>query len=1054
LCLILLSLLVIGLPLTAAAQTDTGRVTGVVTDTTGGVLPGVTVTAKGATPGAGHSTVTDANGRFTIEKLAPGPYTLTYELAGFATQTANVVVVVGQPVTVETKLAIGGRTEAIQVTGSLIPRPTLEAMSPVTTLEVEELTYRGITRVEDLLTTLPQVFASGQNSNVSNGSNGTATVDLRGLGSSRTLVLVDGRRIGAGDTGNPAPDLNFIPSALVKRVDVLTGGASATYGADAVAGVVNFVLDRDFTGFRGGVEYSAYQHNNSNTLAQSMNAAKGFSYPSGNIWNDGPSDFNIALGGKFGDGKGHATFYLDYRTNNAITKDQRDYSNCSILGGETMSGPTCSGSATWQYGRFQVTPKAGGASTIYVLDGTTGLMRLRTSADVYNYAPVNFMQRPDKRWAGGSFINYEWNKHLGMYGDVMVMEDKTDAQIAPSGDFNNTNQVNCNNPMLSAQEVTLLCTNMGYASTDIANVLIGRRNVEGGGRVSHLEHIDMRYNAGVKGEINNVFKYDVYALQSTVHAPNTYANDFNKNAIQNALLVTGTPGQPSTWKCTNDTANCVPWNVFSLNSVSPASLAYLSLDEAQNTGTRTRVVSGKITGDLKDYGIASPMATEGIKIAVGTEYRQEYMFVHSDIAFEQALGAGSGGPQKSIEGTYSVKEIFGEALIPLVQDRPFMKDLSLEAGYRLSDYSSTGSHSTYKLQASFAPTPDVKVRVGYNRATRSPNISELYYPQALGLGGSGDVCAGAHPTKTAAQCALMGVSSALYGSITPNPANQYNTLGGGNPNLSPEVANTWTGGLVVTPRKFLPGFTAALDYYNIKINQTIGTLGSLDIQNQCAATGNAYLCGLIHRDSYGSLWLTNDGYSITTNLNVGQLRRQGLDVNATYTRPMPHDLGVFSVNFIGSYLMNAEINTGLYSYDCAGYYGNTCDPGSAPFPKWRHLARFSWETPWRVTVSVGWRMINGEAIDESSPNTALANPADMPLQIANGIATIPAYHYMDIGATWKIRKGITFIAGVNNVLDKEPPFAPGQTPWDYAVGFYGTYDALGRYIHTSLQFTF
>ena len=227
-------------------------------------------------------------------------------------------------------------------------------MSPVTTLEVEELTYRGINRVEDLLTSLPQVFVA-QNSSVSNGATGTATVDLRYLGTNRTLVLIDGRRMASGDAFSTAADLNFIPSALVKRVDVLTGGASSTYGADAVAGVVNFVLDRDFTGFRGGVEYSGYQHNNSNALADSINAAKGFSIVKGSRWNDGPIDFNLAFGSKFADGKGHASFYLDYRKTDSINKDQRDYTNCSVLGfGAT--GPVCGGSGTWPYGRFIVSP--------------------------------------------------------------------------------------------------------------------------------------------------------------------------------------------------------------------------------------------------------------------------------------------------------------------------------------------------------------------------------------------------------------------------------------------------------------------------------------------------------------------------------------------------------------------------------------------------------------------------------------------------------------------------------------------------------------------------
>jgi outer membrane receptor protein involved in Fe transport len=365
---VLVALMVLALPLAAAAQTGTGRVTGVVNDATGAVLPGVTVTIKAeGVAGAVRSTVTDAAGRYEFTDVAPGGYTVSFELAGFARQTSTVSVSAGQALTQDTKLQIGGQTEQIQVTGSLIPRPTLEAMSPVTTLDVETITYRGMTRVEDLLQSLPQVFAA-QNSTVSNGASGTATVDLRYLGTNRTLVLIDGRRMSSGDAFATAPDLNFIPSALVKRVDVLTGGASSVYGADAVAGVVNFVLDTDFEGVRGGVSYSAYQHNNRNALADKINAAKGFDILKGNVWDSAPTDFNVALGGKFADRKGHASVYLDYRTTDAITKGRRDYTNCSVLGGMTLNGPTCGGSGTWQYGRFDVYSPDFSTSKSYVLD--------------------------------------------------------------------------------------------------------------------------------------------------------------------------------------------------------------------------------------------------------------------------------------------------------------------------------------------------------------------------------------------------------------------------------------------------------------------------------------------------------------------------------------------------------------------------------------------------------------------------------------------------------------------------------------------------------------
>ncbi len=1059
----LLLLLVVGLPLTAMAQTGTGRITGVVTDSTGGVLPGVTVSVKGP-DNAVRSTVSDSNGKYIIEKLAPGTYTLTFELAGFATQSSTIVVAAGQAAAVETKLQIGGRVEAVQVTGTLIPRPTLEAMSPVTTLEVEELTYRGINRVEDLLTTLPQVFVA-QNSSVSNGASGTATVDLRYLGTQRTLVLIDGKRMAQGDAFSTGADLNFIPSALVKRVDVLTGGASATYGADAVAGVVNFVLDRDFTGFKGGVEYSGFQHNNSNALADSINAAKGFSIVKGSRWNDGPIDFNIAFGAKFADGKGHASYYLDYRKTNSINKDQRDYTNCSV--GTLYASPACGGSGTIPTGQFIVYPNTDADGNLivpdtsggtYTLDPTSGALRARTAADVYNYAPKNFMQRPDKRWAGGAFINYDMNKYMTLYGDVMFMDDTTDAQIAESGDFGNTSQVNCNNPLLTPAEVQAFCTGAGYGLNDIATVVILRRNVEGGGRVSHLNHTDLRFSTGIKGTLNNVWSYDVYGLQSSVRSPQTYSNDLNVNRLQNSLLVTTDPvsGQPV---CTDTTgATCVPWNIFELGHVTPAALAYLNLDEALDSGTRTRVFNGTLKADLKDYGIVSPMATEAVKVAFGGEYRQEYLFVRSDYPFENALGAGSGGPTNSIEGTYSVKEFFAEGLIPIVQDKPMVKDFSLEAGIRESNYSSTGTHATYKLQVSWALTPDFKVRAGYNRATRSPNISELYTPQGIGLGGSEDLCAGQFslgetPSASQAQCVLLGVPANRYGTVATNPAGQYNTLGGGNPNLSPEVANTWTAGAVITPRKFLPGFTATFDYYDIKINGTIGSYGSSDIQNVCANTGNPTMCGFIHRDQFFTTWLQTTGYIQTLNLNVGALQSRGLDVTASYTRPMPGDLGAFSVNLIGTYLLKSYVDTGLFSYDCVGLFGNIC---GVPTPKWRHLTRFSWETPWKVTISAGWRFIGPVMEDSGSSQINLANPTRFARLEANGnmAANIPSFSWLDFGVQWKITKNITFIGGVNNVLDKEPPLGIGSSPNDYGAGFYNTYDSLGRYIHTGFQFTF
>jgi iron complex outermembrane recepter protein len=1025
----------------------TGSIEGRIIDETKAPLPGVTVEATSPNLQVPKVIASDPQGKFKVILLPPGTYAVRFTLAGFATQEqANIAVGAGQVVTLQVQMRSAFKEE-VAVTGTLIPRPTLEAMSPVTTLDVEDLSYRGITRLEDLLTSLPQVFAA-QNSTVSNGSSGTATVDLRYLGTERTLVLIDGRRMSSGDAFATAPDLNFIPSFLVKRVDILTGGASATYGADAVAGVVNFVLDKDFEGVRAGVNFGCYEHNNDNKTWEAMDAKKGFTAPTGQAWDGGSLDAYVALGGKFADGKGSASAYIDYRKTAGLLKNRRDYTNCSVVGlGAT--GPACGGSGTWPGGRFLVFDSKYNQLGDYTLDtsGPGNTLRKRTSADVFNYAVYNWMQRPDQRFTAGGFVNYEWNKHAQGYVEVMLMNDYTDGQIAPSGDFNNTTLVNCNNPMLSADEVQKFCTNAGLGPNDIANVTIGRRNVEGGPRDSRMTHTDFRLVAGLKGEITKAWSYDVYGLDAEVKSPQEYANDLNTNNIQDALIVDGNPNDPSTWHCRSGNPGCVPWNIFKVGGVTQAALAYLSLPEVLNSGTKTQVLSGKVTGDLKDYGIAFPSASEGIRIALGTEYRKEFLFVHPDLAFQTALGAGSGGPTLPVDGMYSVKEAFAEALIPIVQGARGAKDLSLELGYRYSDYNINGSHPSWKVQGTYAPSADFKLRAGINRATRAPNVQELFTPQGLGLGGATDPCSGPTPAFTQAQCAFTGVTAAQYGHVLPNPAGQYNTLSGGNPNLAPEIADTTTYGIVITPSG-LPGFTAAFDYYKIKIKDTIASLGADDILKQCATTGAPALCALIHRDVAGTLWLFQSGYTMTTNANIGNRESEGVDVNLTYSLAAGKSL--FGFNVIGTYLMTSSINTGLYQYDCVGYFGNQC---GVPNAKWRHLARFSWEIG-NLVLNLGWRMVGAVTVDAASSNPALADPGTIPTYKLNGSYHYPAYHYVDLAASFKITKGTRFTLGVNNIADKEPPLGAGFSPNDYGTGFYGTYDPYGRYIHSSITFSF
>ncbi|HWU04078.1 MAG TPA: TonB-dependent receptor plug domain-containing protein, partial [Novosphingobium sp.] len=344
--------------------------------------------------------------------------------------------------------------QTIVVTGTRISNPNLKSAAPITAISNMDIKMAGTSRVEDILNQLPQVFAA-QSSALSNGATGTAEVNLRNLGSKRTLVLVNGRRLMPGDPGSSAADINFIPASLVKRIDVMTGGASATYGADAVAGVVNFVIDKDFTGFRVDVNDGMYQHNNGSGMVQSLMNARtasglsGYDYPQGNRLDGNSVDATISFGTKFADGDGHLMAYFGYRKQNAVTQKSRDFSGCTIQN-KSATALQCGGSATSANGNALFFPAGAGVTSSTFGTLGNGTISTVNAPSRYNFAPTNYFQRPDQRYTAGLFADYEVNSAIHPYLEFMFMDDQTVAQIAPSGDFGNTLTINCNNPMLSA----------------------------------------------------------------------------------------------------------------------------------------------------------------------------------------------------------------------------------------------------------------------------------------------------------------------------------------------------------------------------------------------------------------------------------------------------------------------------------------------------------------------------------------------------------------------------------------------------------------------------
>jgi outer membrane receptor protein involved in Fe transport len=967
----------------------------------------------------------------------------------------------------------------IVITGTRIPQPNLTSASPVTVISSQEVKLQGTTRTEDLINSLPQSFAA-QGSNVSNGSTGTATVNLRGLGSVRTLVLINGRRLMAGDPRVPVPDINFVPSALIKRVDVLTGGASSVYGADAVAGVVNFIMDTNFRGLRVDAQASTFwhhQHTNDDVL--NANAARGFRPPRGDSVNGGTQDIAAAFGAGFDDNRGSILAYATYRKQDPVLQSSRDYSFCSLTArpapvpsGSPPRSVNCGGSATSNIATI-ITSGASGTSTFFVTDQGT----LSPGFVPFNFAPYNFFMRPDERYTLGAFAEYEISPGAKPYLEAMFMDDTSVAQIAPSGDFFNTGSLNCDNPLLTAQQLSIIC-GPGNTFVDQFGVTrgiayVGRRNVEGGGRQDHTEHLDYRIVGGVRGDLLRGLSYDAYYQFGTTRFTQNFINDMSVTRLGRALDVILDPrqdsptfGQPVCRSAVQGIdAACVPYNIFAAGGVTQAALNYLQVPGFSRGNVDETIANANFTVEGGEYGIQTPWSDRGVGLNVGAEYRKEALDFRVDQAFQSGDLSGQGGPINSVAGHFDVRELFTEVQLPIVS-HSFFEELTLGAGYRYSDYKVGGHHfstDTYKLSLEFAPIRDVRLRGSYNRAVRAPNVVELFAVQAVGLAGTADPCAGQAPSASLAQCQLTGVSAAQYGHVAANPAGQYNAFAGGNPELAPETANTYTVGLVLQPR-FIPGLALTADYFDIKVADVIGVIGFNTIMTQCLTTSDPFFCSRIHRaNGTGSLWLpvanvANGGFIVDTNSNLGSLRTRGVDVNGSYSRRLG-GMGTLNLSMVGTYLKDLILNPfGDIKFNCASFYGLQC---GTPNPKWRHKLRIGFTLPNGIGISGQWRYFSSVKDDTLSSDPDLkdtANPARPFDQKLN------AKSFFDLALTARLADRYNFRLGVNNLLDTDPPLASNTASGPYGARtappfgngntYPQVYDSMGRFLFAGVTVDF
>jgi len=654
----------------------------------------------------------------------------------------------------------------------------------------------------------------------------------------------------------------------------------------------------------------------------------------------------------------------------------------------------------------------------------------------------------------------------------MFMDDQTTAQIAPVP-WGVTVAVQCNNPLLSAQEVQVICTDAGYGpgtenptATANPNVVIAKRNVEGGPRTYSLHHEQFRFVTGLKGDLGQGWQYDIYGQYSATYYSQEFTNTLNLDKLTNALNVVTDPvtGQPV---CAVG-APCVPYNVWKPGGITQDAQNYVRSLGLLNGNTSEQVVSGQVTGNLGQYGAKFPWAHDGVGVALGGEYRRETLDTQPDETFINGTNAGQGGATPAQHGAFDVKELFIESNVPIVQDMPYAKNVAINLGYRFSSYILAGDTNAYQIQGDWAINDYVRIRGGYNRSVRAPNILELFSPQNIQLDGSTDECTylinpdGSHtPIRfTPQQCLNTGVPLVRYGTLLGNVASQYFGKLGGNPLLKPESSNNYTIGVVFTSQNLIPGaLSASMDYFNLKINNVIQTFGADYILDQCAITGQAGFCNAVHRSPTTlSLWQGNgtgpdQGYIDDTLANQGYLATSGIDFALSYKIPFTAvglpNYGILALTFLGTYTAQYNIESAGTVTDCLGLYGPICQGGSSPMtgplPTFKSTTRLTWTTQWPgLEFSLNWRYY-GPLKLEGGPSTLTD-------------ASIGAQSWFDLAAVWHFKDRYTLNVSVNNLFDKDPPLiGSGQQPnRSIANGntYPGVFDYLGRALSVGLTADF
>ena len=957
--------------------------------------------------------------------------------------------------------------EEIITTGSRLKlNPNLTSATPVLSITGIEGTIRGNVRIEDFINVLPQVFA-GQASEISNGASGTATLNLRGLGSQRTLVLIDGRRLPYGASRTSSANLDIIPLQLVERVDILTGGASAVYGSDAIGGVANFILKKDFEGVEIGYQYGNSYNSNKDSFWQQVLEAADQPVPGSST--DGAETLVHAMFGvNSADGRSNAILFMSYENREAILQQDRIFSGCALgqdEGSQSFGGFGCIGS-----GNYRTFGGPGGFFHQQV-DGTL-VPFVGGPAQTFNFGPFNFHQRPSERYMVYGKGHFEVNDNLEAFASISYVNNFSDAQIAPTASFGR-HPINCDNPLIQTPQggVTLATDVFGCSATDILpgsgvfndRAFASHRNVEGGPRNSRLENSAFRLVTGLRGSFaEDVWDWEAFVQVSETRDQSESTNDFVVAKLHQAFNVTtDANGDPV---CVDPSGGCVPYNIFQRGPAGETLVTQEAIDFIHGLGLRNgsttqTIYGGSIQADLGEYGWQVPTADYGVRFLVGFEGRTDELDARPDEISQVPGGGftGVGGATLPVSGEVEVNELFTEFEVPLLSGFTGAQELTLRGQYRYSDYKRSGNNTsstvdtnTYGLSLAWAPVDDLRFRAQFQRAVRAPNVIELYTGQntnlpdlsPAGVNANGvqlfDPCSSDAPIATLEQCERTGVTAAQYGTIFDVLAGQTQSLTGGNPNLDPEEADTTTIGFVWTPDG-IDGLSVSLDYFNILVEGAIAAgIPAQTTLDECLATGNPAFCDLITRDQDGSLAAGEAGVGfLSTNVNIAGLETTGVDLQVLYA----FDVGEhsFKLDYAATFIDQYEFVPfpGAAPVECAGFFGNEC---SRPNPEYRHRALLTWATPWDVDVTTTWRYFGGTDNDNESDTLE---------------SSLPTINYIDLAATWYAMDDFSVRLSFLNLLAEDPPIFSGAGPASFGNGnTYPTVYDTGRAMILAVKYNF